>query len=733
MIISIWRYSHLILAVSSFILLTLASVTGIILAVEPIQEKSQSAYQVLNPGQLKLSELISSIEKEKIQAQKITISDHDFIILEWTDKNKDARKSYIDPRSAQVLGEVKPQSDFFKWITALHRSLFIHETGRFLVGFSAFLLMLIVISGIILVLQRQKSLSRFFARVEKDNWSQYYHVVFGRVMLIPIFFIAITGAYLSVARFGWIDAEEAKLNLNTDNIREEPQIAWESFPLFNETPLSEIQTVEFPFSEFPEDYFTVRLKDRVVAVNQFNGEMLGEQRFSNATKLNSFSLRWHTGRSGIVWAIILSIGSGYILFFIFSGFVITFRRRANRVKNKFSAEESTIVILAGSENGSTLGFAKSVYKQMVSQGEKVFLTDPDNYRLFPRMEKLIVFMSTYGLGDPPTNAKHFISRLTKFPQQQQVHFSVVAFGSRSYSDFCKFGIETDELLGNQKWTTRELELFTVNDRSPQDFETWCTSWSKKNTNILIVPEENLLHQKLQHLSNFTVVHKTEVQQEQGSFQIRVQKPGNLQVQSGDLLAVYPANDHRERLYSIGAVDNEIQLSVKHYNEGLGSSYLYGFSEGDELKGRIIKNQHFHFPKKAPEIIMISNGTGIAPFLGMIDENKRKKPVHLYCGFRFNTSFEPYREFLGKKQTEGFLTSLHLALSREGNCLYVNQLLERDAAVIASSLRNGAVIMICGSLALQKDVLTILQSICNTDKSLDFEMLKTKGRIVTDCY
>lgn len=733
MIISIWRYSHLILAVSSFVLLTLASVTGIILAVEPVQERSHSEYKVRNPDQVILSELISAIKKEKIQAQKITVNDHDFIILDWTDENNDARKSYYDPRSGKVLGEVKQQSDFYKWVTALHRSLFIHETGRFLVGFSAFLLMLIVISGIILVLQRQKSLFRFFARVEKDSWSQYYHVVFGRVMLIPIFFIAITGAYLSVARFGWINAEEAKLEVNTDNVPEEPRKEWESFPLFNKTPLSVIQTVEFPFSEFPEDYFTLRLKDRVVAVNQFTGEILGNQFFSKAAQLNSFSLRWHTGRSGIVWAIILSIGSGYILFFIYSGFVITFRRRANRVKNKFSAEESTIVILAGSENGSTLGFAKSVYQQLANQGKKVFMTDADNYRLFPRMEKLIVFTSTYGLGDPPTNAKHFTSMLTKIPQQQRVHFSVVAFGSRSYSDFCKFGIETDELLQNQKWTTRELDLCMVNDRSPQDFETWCTAWSKKNAGISIVPEESLLHQKLQHLSNFTITHKTKLREEQGSFQIRIRKADNLQVQSGDLLAIYPANDHRERLYSIGTIGNEIQLSVKYYNEGLGSSYLYGFSEGDQLKARIIRNQHFHFPKRAPVIIMISNGTGIAPFLGMIDENNSRKPVHLYCGFRFNSSFEAYNEFLRKRESEGYLTALHLALSREGNRSYVNQLLQRDADKIASCLCNGAVIMICGSLAMQKDVLTILQSICDQNNSLDFEMLKTKGRILADCY
>ena len=34
--------------------------------------------------------------------------------------------------------------------------------------------------------------------------------------------------------------------------------------------------------------------------------------------------------------------------------------------------------------------------------------------------------------------------------------------------------------------------------------------------------------------------------------------------------------------------------------------------------------------------LISNGTGIAPFLGMIEQNKTKTETHLYAGFRMET-------------------------------------------------------------------------------------------------
>ncbi|MCH5682876.1 PepSY domain-containing protein [Niabella sp. W65] len=45
--------------------------------------------------------------------------------------------------------------------------LFIHETGRILMGITAFLLILIAVSGIFLVAQRQNGWKNFFSNVEK--------------------------------------------------------------------------------------------------------------------------------------------------------------------------------------------------------------------------------------------------------------------------------------------------------------------------------------------------------------------------------------------------------------------------------------------------------------------------------------------------------------------------------------------------------------------------------------
>ena len=101
---------------------------------------------------------------------------------------------------------------------------------------------------------------------------------------------------------------------------------------------------------------------------------------------------------------------------------MTLKRRSSRIKNKYKAEESKFILLVGSENGSSLRFANAIHKQLLAHGEKVFLTELNNYSVYPKAEHLIVFTSTHGLGDAPSNASKFISLINKTKQQQKIMF-----------------------------------------------------------------------------------------------------------------------------------------------------------------------------------------------------------------------------------------------------------------------------------------------------------------------
>jgi len=146
------------------------------------------------------------------------------------------------------------------------------------------------------------------------------------------------------------------------------------------------------------------------------------------------------------------------------------------------------------------------------------------------------------------------------------------------------------------------------------------------------------------------------------------------------------------------------------------------------------NKDFHLPKKAKEVALISNGTGIAPFLGMIMENKRAIPISLYCGFRHDDAWVAnYKKFAAQQIQNQRLCDFKIAFSRELHMQYVMDLIQADGAKFAQLLADNGIIMICGSLAMQRDVETILDEIVQQNNGQPLTYYKEQQQILSDCY
>lgn len=729
MTLSFWRYTHLALALFSSLFILLASVTGIVLAVDAMQEKTLP-YRVENFGTITLGETLPILKKAYPEITELSVDHNQFVTLQAIDQDGNDINSYIDPKTGKQLGTPVKKSEFIQWVTGLHRSLFLHETGRFVVGVISFLLVLIAISGFALVLNRQRGIRNFFSKVVKEYFAQYYHVVLGRLALIPILIIALSGTYLSLERFNFFLGKE-------NNKKEKTEIVatpkGKTTSVFATTLLADVNKIEFPFTDDPEEYYIIQLKDRKIEVNQFTGTVVTEKCSPMTVQLADLSLNLHTGKTNAIWAFILAIASINILFFIYSGFAITLKRRSSRIKNKYKASESKFILLVGSENGSSLRFANSILKQLIGHGEKAFITELNSYTAYPKAEHIIVFSSTHGLGDAPSNGSKFLSLLKKHTQQQKINYSVVGFGSKAYPDFCEFAFAIDQQLAHKDWAERFLEVQTVNDKSATEFVKWIKLWSAK-TGIPLSTTPSLYNHIPKGLQKLMVLDKTLVSEHEQTFLVTLRANLRSKFNSGDLLAIYPTNDTRERLYSIGKHTGNIQLVVKLHPHGLGSEFLNTLIPGNTIKARIINNKAFHFPKKAPQVALISNGTGIAPFLGMIEQNKSKTETHLYAGFRMETeTVTGYKNFTGEMIQKRKLASFHLALSRETEHFYVMDLIKRDTDFFINLLQQGGVIMICGSLAMQKDVEAILDKLCTERRIKSIADYKENGQLLTDCY
>ncbi|QYS89403.1 hypothetical protein [Flavobacterium davisii] len=173
--------------------------------------------------------------------------------------------------------------------------------------------------------------------------------------------------------------------------------------------------------------------------------------------------------------------------------------------------------------------------------------------------------------------------------------------------------------------------------------------------------------------------------------------------------------------------------VKLHSNGIGSNYLYQLEKDQIIRGTIIQNSKFNLPKNE-KIIMIANGTGVAPFLGMIAESTPNQSFYLYAGFRNNNSFvQNLQHQIKSFRKEGKLQEFKLALSREENRTYVTDLINHDLAFVFQLLKEGGILMICGSLAMQKDIEKLLENHAFIYEAENVEFYKSTRQILTDCY
>lgn len=717
----LWRYSHLTLAISSSFFLLIASITGVVLSLEPIDAYTKP-YRIDGLQEISVAEVLKNVKGNYEAVFEIEIDENDFVVLSGLHKNGRQEKVYINPRTGEVLDKVSKRAPLFEFTTSLHRSLFLKSTGRIVVGLTSFLLFLLVVSGLGLLIKRQGGWRRFFFfKTIKDNSHEYYHVVFGKWTLVPMAIIAFSGAYLSLEKFDVISRETAgEIHISQD-------IEETSSPLFNRVFLHQLKHLEFPFSPDEDDYYIVSMHEKVMHVQQYNQTVLKTFKNTPQAKVSEWMLDIHTARGNVIWSCVLMLSSMAVLLFMYTGTRIALNRlrHSQKLVNTSDATTANAVVLVGSETGSTFVFANQLKAALELEGHSVFVDAMNAYQAYPKLEYLFVLTATYGDGEAPHNATKFRELYTRNPIRQKIHYAIIGFGSLAYPKYCQFAMDVDQLFSNHRTMDAVLPLFKINNKSFLMFKLWSLKW-----NGLTKMKLELMATKHQ-LPVFKVLERTNLNQD-NTFLLLLQPLQKHNFQSGDLLGILPEKDGAERLYSVAKIDGNILLSIKKHEKGTCSTYLSNLEVGDLLEGRLCDNEKFHFPKGVKEIILIANGTGIAPFLGMLDENTEKYSVDLYLGLRDKASFEIYYDTIEKALQNKHLTSVDLAFSRSDQ-QHVQDRVLLDIDKIVRVLQNEGRIFVCGSLQMKKSLAEKLNSVLLKKFNATFEELERQEKIVTDCY
>ena len=119
---------------------------------------------------------------------------------------------------------------------------------------------------------------------------------------------------------------------------------------------------------------------------------------------------------------------------------------------------ANLTILYGTETGHSQSLANKLAEKATFKNIKATVSDmyEFNYKKLKEEENVAIIISTHGEGEPPDMAEDFYKYLTgkRAPKLENLSFSVLALGDKSYKHFCKTGEEIYQACKN-------LDAFSV--------------------------------------------------------------------------------------------------------------------------------------------------------------------------------------------------------------------------------------------------------------------------------
>ena len=501
--------------------------------------------------------------------------------------------------------------------------------------------------------------------------------------------------------------------------------------------------------------------------------------------------------SSYLWAYVLLNTAllGYLTL-ITANLKLYIEQTISRTMSLVGSNEAKIesLIAYASQSGTAAAVAKNIAKQLPKSSRyHVACVSSLQAHQLSEYQQVFLLASTYGDGEPPEQAMSFVSSLQKLDQSlSSVKYAVLALGDKQYPKFCAFGHQLAATL-QQKGAQALLPVAEIN----QGHEGSIQLWWQQLTQLLGWHNSTLekTWQTQQVVSNACLNSKV---LDRPAHHIRLSATG-CEFSPGDLVEVMPeideislrekinhhnwlpntmvtlqnkavplvtalqqlywqdesANSPQElvnklptltaRTYSIascqaqGVVDLLVRKVIKTDNSvGLCSGYLSQLQAHKTVKMSIKTHRHFHAASVSTPLIMIAAGTGLAPFIGFLEQRQRAKKCGkswLIMGERHPAHDNYFDAALTGFERSGCLDKRQHAWSKSADSAqpkYVADIMAAEKADLRHWLLNlNAQLYICGNAAtLGVSCDAILTNIFGAETLAN---LKTQQQVKYDFY
>lgn len=703
------------------------AITGVILATKPVMHSFGDATQDLTG--VSVAQVLARVEEAnpRLVVERIRVSSDDIVLV----KGKLGSRRIEKPMDVQT-GALLPKltdSYFYTVTRDIHREFLVGKVGRKISLVSAIAMFGLLVMGLVILLRRVGGL-RGMGRKMTGRKPNKLHAVLGRAVIIPLLVTAISGVYMGLVTLKALPSGAELRPFYPETPVELQPVAPYELAALREQPMDSLRELLFPIPGDWYDVFAIKTDKGFVFVDQFEGVILSSTPYSTWQIVLEWVGLLHTGESVPLLAAFMGLVNITVPVFGITGIIIWWRGRGKMAANNVAAAKAEIVILVGSENGTTFGFARHLHQKLTHAGKAVHMTAMNKAKLsYPNAKMIFPFAATYGDGDAPQNASGFLktaANATNWPKQH----AVLAFGDRSFPSFCAFGQATEHAMQSEAITPMGI----IDRQSSQQF----TAWGREISMQMGVGFTLEYTPPRQKTARLMLLAKT-------GFGSAINTPsvilrfavnaGNLtRYRAGDLIAIFAHEKSSPRMYSLGSSsnDNYIEICVVEAAGGLCSTFLNHLQIGAELEAYIVPNPSFAMPKRKKPVVMVGAGTGIAPFAGMIRHNSANRPIELFWGNRHPKSDYFYQNEIQEWMSDGRLSGFHPAFSRTENGIYVQDQLSANVELLHDRMRQGATVMVCGGQNMA-DAVRMKFDVLASQIGISIAELRRSNRYLEDIY
>ncbi|OWY04407.1 PepSY domain-containing protein [Thioclava sp. IC9] len=720
-------------------LVTVLALSGAVLAVFPVAERIAAPQA---GAELSVATLAERIQTVYPGLEQIRRAPSGRITAYWFESGQPGA-AVIDPMTGRGVASADPNG-FQRWLTNLHRSLFLGDPGRVASALGAVAMLVLSVSGAMLVARRVGGWRNWFSRL-RGPLAGRLHVEIARVAVIGLIFSSVTSLWMTASTFALIPDGGPSLGVPAE-VSGQTGASIADLGLLGTTPVSELRSLSFPYDGDATDVFTLKTDRGTGYLDQGTGTVLAWADLTAWQRVSETIYTLHTGQGAALLGAVLGLMALGVPVLGLTGVSIWLagRRGRPRIRANQPAVRAETILLVGSESGSTWGFATTLHAALRAAGQSVHIAPMSSFapERYARADRIIVLAATYGDGAEPSSAKGFLTKLEAHSDALDIPIAVLGFGDRSFPAYCAYAQTVADTVDAKRWPVL-LPYDTIDRQSPQAFARWGQALG-----AVLGIELDLHHQPTPPVTTELTLQSrrdygADVQAPtsilrfslpRATFWQRLTGTGFTRFAAGDLIGILPEGAPTPRFYSLASSrrDGFLEIVVRKHPGGLCSSQLTALEPGERVRAFIRRNPAFRPDRSHTPLILIGAGTGIGPLVGFVRENEQRRPIHLFFGMRDPQSDFLYAQEIGGWKDEGRLSRLVTSVSRGQRPRYVQDAMRADGPELVRLVQSGARIMVCGGRDMAAGVADALHDILAAS-GLSAAKLKTEGRYVEDIF